>query len=253
MKRTFKRNWVLGLSIVLLPITWAFPIRAEEPERSETPRVLVLTDIGNEPDDAQSMVRFLVSANEFDVEGLVATTSTHLKDRVNPQMIVERVEAYGKVRDNLMTHADGYPTEEYLRERIKQGRPEYGMGGVGEGKDSEGSDWIIEVVDRDDPRPVWVTVWGGANTLAQALWKIEQTRSPEELGRFVSKLRVYTISDQDDAGPWLRETFPDLFYIVSPGGNYAKATWAGISGEKHYKFEGPDFSTVSARASANCR
>jgi hypothetical protein len=90
-----------------------------------------------------------------------------------------------------------------------------------------------------------VTVWGGANTLAQALWKVRQTRSPEELDRFVAKLRVYTISDQDDAGPWLRETFPDLFFIVSPGGNYAKATWAGISGEKHYKFTGPDFSLVS--------
>ena len=40
-------------------------------------RVLVLTDIENEPDDAQSMVRFLTYANQFDIEGLVATTSIH--------------------------------------------------------------------------------------------------------------------------------------------------------------------------------
>lgn len=44
---------------------------------SAKPRVLVLTDIENEPDDAMSMVRFLVYANQFDVEGLVATTSIH--------------------------------------------------------------------------------------------------------------------------------------------------------------------------------
>jgi hypothetical protein len=221
------------------------PARADDLPQEGRRRVLVLTDMGNEPDDSQSMVRFLLYTNEFDVEGLVATSSTHLKDRTNPQMIAERVEAYGEVRDNLLMHADGYPTEEFLRERIKSGRPEFGMKGVGEGKDSEGSDWIIAVVDRDDPRPVWVTVWGGANTLAQALWKVKHDRSPEEVERFVGKLRVYTISDQDDAGPWLRQNFPGLFYIVSPGGDYAKATWSGISGEKQYKFTGPDFSLVS--------
>jgi Protein of unknown function (DUF1593) len=39
-------------------------------------RVIVLSDIGNEPDDQMSLVRFLLYSNEFDVEGLVATTST---------------------------------------------------------------------------------------------------------------------------------------------------------------------------------
>jgi hypothetical protein len=244
MTRRETRTLALGIGAILT--LWSGDTgRADDRPRPDRPRVLVLTDIGNEPDDSQSMVRFLLHADEFDVEGLVATSSTHLKDRVNPRMIAERVEAYGKVRDNLLRHADGYPTEASLRERIKSGRPEFGMRGVGEGKDSEGSDWIIAVVDRDDPRPVRVTVWGGANTLAQALWKVKQARSPEEVERFVAKLRVYTISDQDDAGPWLRVTFPDLFYIVSPGGDYAKATWAGISGEKHYKFSGPDFSLVS--------
>lgn len=245
MKCRFERSWVISLVAIFLPATSVIPAHADDGPDPERHRVLVLTDIGNEPDDSQSLVRFLLYSNEFDVEGLVATTSTWLRDRINPEMISERVAAYGEVRDNLLKHADGYPTEDFLRERIKEGRAEFGMAGVGEGKDSEGSDWIIEVVDRDDPRPVWVTVWGGANTLAQALWKVRATRSPEELDRFVSKLRVYTISDQDDAGPWMRETFPDLFYIVSPGGDYASATWSGISGEKHYKFEGPDFSLVS--------
>ncbi|MDM7925288.1 MAG: DUF1593 domain-containing protein, partial [bacterium] len=45
----------------------------------------------------------------------------------------------------------------------------------------------------------------------------------------ISKLRVYTISDQDDSGIWIRNHFPDLFYIVSPGDDYGRATWSAIN------------------------
>ena len=180
-------------------------------------RVIVLTDIENEPDDAMSMVRLLTYANQWDVEGLIATTSVHQRDKTAAWRIREIVEAYGKVRDNLEKHEPGYPTADYLLSVIREGRPAYGMAAVGAGMDSPGSDRIIQVVDRDDPRPVWVPVWGGPNCLAQALWKVRATRSPAALDRFVSKLRVYTISDQDDSGPWMRKTFPDLFYIASPG------------------------------------
>ena len=76
------------------------------------------------------------------------------------------------------------------------------------------------------------------------------TRSDEELNRFVSKLRVYTISDQDDSGPWMREQFPELFYVASPGahagGGYHHATWSGISGDYfHGRFSGADFTLVT--------
>lgn len=212
-------------------------------------RVLVLTDIENEPDDAQSMVRFLTYSNQWDVEGIIATTSTHLRDRIAPARIKEIVTAYGKVRDNLLLHEKGYPETSYLLSIIKAGLPIYGLTGVGEGKDSEGSEWIIKTVDKKDDRPVWVPVWGGANCLAQALWKVRMTRSPEETKKFVAKIRVYTISDQDDTGPWLRKNFPDLFYIVSPGyyekGAYQYATWSGISGDERHGFGGADFSLVN--------
>ena len=181
------------------------------------PRVFVLTDIENEPDDAMSMVRFLLYANHYDIEGLAATTSVHQQNRVAPQRIRQIVEAYGKVRDNLEQHEAGYPAADYLLARVTEGIPVYGMQGVGKAKDSPAAEMLVEVVDRDDPRPVWVTVWGGPNVLAQALWKVRQKRSPEAVNAFVAQLRVYTISDQDDSGPWLREQFPQLFYIASPG------------------------------------
>ena len=118
---------------------------AVEFDETEKQRVIVLTDISNEPDDEESMVRFLVYSNEFDVEGLIATTSVWLRDKVRPERIKERVEAYGRVRPNLLKHASGYPTEEHLLRVIRTGRSEFGMEGVGEGKASEGSRHIIDV------------------------------------------------------------------------------------------------------------
>lgn len=152
-------------------------------------------------------------------------------------------EAYGKVRDNLLLHEPGFPTKNKLLSLVSEGLPEYGMNAVGEKKDSPGSDRLIEAVDKKDNRPLWVTIWGGANVLAQALWKVRDTRTEKQLAKFVAKLRVYTISDQDDSGPWIRKNFPSLFYIASPGahagGAYHFATWAGIAGDRfHARFSG---------------
>ena len=233
----------------LLVLAGLLPVRSQAQAPAQKLRVLVLTDIENEPDDAQSMVRFLTYSNQWDIEGLVATTSVHQKERVAPERIKQIITAYGKVRSNLLLHEKGYPETDYLMGIVKSGYPNFGMGAVGPGKDSEGSEWIISVVDKKDDRPVWIPVWGGANCLAQALWKVRQTRTHEDVDRFVAKLRVYTISDQDDSGPWLRKTFPNLFYIASPGfhagGAYHQATWSGISGDKfHGRFQGADFSLV---------
>ncbi len=232
------------LAAVLLTMLVVDPSAQLKAAESSRPRVIVLTDITNEPDDQESLVRFLVYANEFDVEGLIATTSTWLRHRTSVKNIHDCVDAYGKVRDNLIKHADGFPTLAHLKSVTKEGWPAFGMQGVGEGKTTAGSQHIIEVVDRDDPRPVWVTAWGGANCLAQALWDVRNSRSSAELDEFVAKLRVYTISDQDDSGPWMRRTFPKLFYIVSPGGErsaeYNQATWTGISGDLYY-LNGPGY------------
>jgi hypothetical protein len=192
-------------------------------------RLIVLTDIENEPDDSQSLVRLLTYANQIQIEGLIATTSIHLQKRVAPETIHRIVDAYGKVQPNLLKHEPGYPTAQALKTLIKKGLPVYGMGGVGEGKDSEGSAWIIRQLEKPDNRPVWVSVWGGVNTLAQALWTIQKTRTPEQAERLYRKLRVYTISDQDDSGPWIRKTFPGVFYVVSPGYGYEYATWLGMN------------------------
>jgi hypothetical protein len=192
-------------------------------------RLIVLTDMGADPDDQQSLVRLLLYSNQIDIEGLIATTSVWQKTRLRPEYITDIIRAYEQVRPNLANHEAGYPEAGDLLAMVKMGLPEYGMNGVGERRDSEGSEWILAALERDDPRPVWISVWGGVNTLAQALYKLESTRSPEEVERLIAKLRVYTISDQDDSGAWIRKRFPGLFYVVSPGDDYGSATWSAIN------------------------
>lgn len=244
------RSNLTGFRVWIIPVILLIMIFSCIEVAGEKPRIFVLTDIENEPDDAMSMVRFLVYSNQFDIEGLAATTSIHQRNKVAPLKIREIADAFGKVRDNLEKHEPGFPTVDYLNGLITEGLPEYGMNAVGEGKDSQASRLLIRAVDKNDPRPLWVTVWGGPNVLAQTLWSVRKTRSAEELRKFIARLRVYTISDQDDSGPWIRKEFPDLFYIVSPGfnsgGAYHAATWSGISGDYfHARCDGADFTLVT--------
>jgi hypothetical protein len=191
-------------------------------------RLIVLTDIGAEADDTESTVRLLLYSDVIDIQGLIATTSIW-RPSPQPDLIREVIRAYGKVHGNLVKHDPAFPPADALQSLVKTGMAEYGMKGVGENKDSEGSEWIIRTLEQNDDRPLWITVWGGPNTLAQALYKLRATRTPRELNRLIAKLRVYTISDQDDSGPWIRKNFPGLFYIVSPGGDYGASTWQGIN------------------------
>ncbi|HBH21498.1 MAG TPA: hypothetical protein DDX33_05955 [Rikenellaceae bacterium] len=190
-------------------------------------RLFVLTDVENEPDDSESLVRLMLYSNVIDIEGICATTSVHMKTSLHPQTIISVIDAYEKVRPNLLLHEPGFPTAEYLRSIVYEGQSGYGVGAIGKSKRSAGSDAIVRALLSDDPRPLWVTAWGGVNTLAQALETLRTTRTSRELKKILSKLRVYTISDQDDSGIWIRKNFPEVFYIVSPGG-YGASTWSGM-------------------------
>lgn len=183
------------------------------------PRLIVLTDIGGDPDDTQSLIRLMLYANEFEIEGLIASASGtpgELKENVTkPELIREVVAAYGQVRDSLSRHAAGYPTTEQLLAKVKSGNPIRGLAAVGAGHDTDGSRWIINVVDTSDTRPVHVAIWGGQTDLAQALWRVREDRGEDGVRKFLGKLRVYDIADQDGIQSWIHENFPDAFYILN--------------------------------------
>lgn len=81
----------------------------------EKPRVMVLTDA--EIDDQLSMVRFLLSSNEYEVEGIVTTSSQfHWEGHAwaGNEWLEPFLAAYREVYPNLVKHDASYPAPDYL-------------------------------------------------------------------------------------------------------------------------------------------
>ena len=214
---------------------------AAETTDPEKPRIVVMTDIGGDPDDRQSMVRFLLYCCDFDVEGLCTGFGHGHYEVTRPELIRDAVAAYGKVLPNLHKHRPDYPSHERLLSLIKDGHsgdPHR----VGPGMDSEASDWIIKVIDRDDPRPVWFSIWGGPRELAQAIWKVQTTRSAAKLAAFKRKIRVHSIADQDRTAGWVKQHHPDVFWV------YSNRLFRGIWKEGDQSIVSPEWLEKHVRA-----
>ena len=158
--------------LAVICVTMSLPLRADA-----RPRIIATTD--GEIDDRCSMVRFLLYANEWDIEGIIYNSSKfHWKGHrwAGEQWIEEDIARYESFYDTLKQHAQGFPTPDELRKLVWVGN----IDNVGEmGADTPGSNRIIEVLLDSDPGPVYLQAWGGTNTIARALWKIqhEQSRS----------------------------------------------------------------------------
>ncbi|NJL57782.1 DUF1593 domain-containing protein [bacterium] len=147
----------LLLSSVVSAVETASPAQGvvAQGSPSNKPRLLVLTDIGQDPDDEQSLVRLMLYANEFDIEGFIATSDIfETASTYSPDDIYEIVGDYATIHYNLQLHDPDYPDPSYLGSIIKRGNPVVGQRGqdlalsIGPDRDTEGSNWIIEVVDR---------------------------------------------------------------------------------------------------------
>lgn len=184
-------------------------------------------DRTSDPDDLQSIVRFLLYSNEFDIEGLVVSSAT-FANVAKKQNMLDVLAVYDKVHANLKTYDPLYPTAAALANVTFHGRSgtwgKTTTNNIGAGKDSEASEAIIAIVDKPDPRPVWFGIWGDCSNLAQAIWKVQNTRSAAELKAFLSKIRIHQIAHQDDTIDWLMSNFPELFII------YSKKTYQGMFG-----------------------
>jgi hypothetical protein len=197
---------------------------------NERTRLVVLADMGNEADEMQQMMHLLVYNNEIDIEGLFAVTGIWLhpnfkgdpyRRKLHPELFDSLINGYSKVFENLRLHANGWKSPEYLQSIVKTGQSNYGIDGVGEGKTSQGSEFLTKIILKDDPRPVYIVVNAGSNTLAQALWDYRNTHSKSEIDAFVSKLIVYENGAQDDAGGWIVSQFPAIHWIRSNYQTYA--------------------------------
>lgn len=199
-----------ALLLLLLLTTSTLSAQKPVPER---PRILISTDIGGtDPDDNQSMMHYLLYANEFDCEGLVSSPSF---GEGNKSEILRMIDLYEQDLPKLKEHAAEakspmayYPSPDYLRSITKQGR--HGrVPLVGYSTPTEGSEWIVRCARKQSDRPLYVLVWGGLDDVAQALHD-----APDIAGR----IRVYWIGGPNkkwgiNAYAYIIENFPDIWMI----------------------------------------
>lgn len=139
----------------------------------------------SDPDDVQSMVRLLLYANEFDIEGFIASAGT-VKMVAEKKNILAVLDEYDQVDENLRKHDARYPTAAALRAVTFEGKGnnhgvpiQWGCGKqphtdiIGEGMDSEASNAILAAADKPDARPIYIGVWGGPREVAQAIWTVK--------------------------------------------------------------------------------
>ena len=179
----------------------------------EKPRVIATTD--GEIDDRCSMVRFLMYANEWDIEGIVISSSNfHWKGHhwADEEWIDEDIDLYAKSYENLKRHDPDFPSPDALKKLVYIGN----IDNVGEmGKDTPGSDRIVQVLLDDEPGPVYLQAWGGTNTIARALWKI-QHEHPDQMEKVSKKAIIYIILDQDKTfRKYIQPNWPDLMVLGS--------------------------------------
>lgn len=161
----------------------------------QKPRVLVTSD--GEIDDQCSLVRFLLYANEWDIEGIITSSSQyhwHGHKWPGDDWVQPYLKAYAAVQPNLVQHDRRYPTAAFLQERTFLGNVQT------EGEMDEatpGSQHIVKVLlDESDDRPIWIQAWGGTNTIARALKTIEEDH-PEKMPHVAKKMRFFFIWEQD--------------------------------------------------------
>ncbi|MFM7057545.1 MAG: DUF1593 domain-containing protein [Planctomycetota bacterium] len=225
------------LLLSFLPTCCVFPACAQQQQQQQKrPRLAVLTDIGGDPDDQQSLIRLLLYTNELDVRLLIASaagTVGELRESVTrPELIHEIVDAWEKVLPRLQQQRSGWPAAAELRSRICSGNRYRGRMAVGDEHDTEASRRLMQEILAASPEdPLNISIWGGQTDFAQALWRAQKSSSADDFQRFCRSFRVYDINDQDSLAEWMRAEFPGLFYILAskpPGRDRRDGIYRGM-------------------------
>lgn len=200
-------------------------VAQEQTQEKVKARTVITTD--GEVDDMNSMLRYFLYANEMELEGIVLTSSMYHyagdeEAGIEPfrwtgtEWLSNMTDAYEEAYPNLITHAEGYPEPNYIRDVTKIGN----ITNAGEMEQvTEGSEFLKELFLEDDESDLYVQTWGGTNTTARALKSIqeeyENTDEWETIKQAVSdKLVLYIILDQDESySSYIATNWPDIRII----------------------------------------
>jgi len=208
------------------------------PAVSPTPKPRVIATTDGEVDDHSSMVRFLLYTCDFEVAGIVEVNSKWQPDGHSIEPWLEnQLAAYEQVLPNLRQHHPDYPDADFLRGLCRVGNENskdlWAAPAEMQTKDTPGEKLIIDTLLDNDPRPVHVLSWGGANTTASALWKLKTQYSMEEFDYAVSRIRIYCIAYQDGGGQWIQTNIPEACINETYG-------WVGVWNYESYDYAQPD-------------
>jgi hypothetical protein len=226
------RNTILLLSLLTLA---ACGLATKEEANSDPKKIrtVILTDMTH--DDGNSLIRYLYYASFFDLEGLIVTNQLpdYKYNESGPwDKAMGILTAYGRELPQLRKHDPALPDAEDLLAVTKRGRGTIpiiwltntlyfsnniadryvtsewdsvyfhdwvgeGLNPQGESKDSEGSDWLVSVFEKEDDRPIFVQAWGGTITFVQALHRFRQKHGEEKFRKLLPKLHLFGILFQD--------------------------------------------------------
>jgi hypothetical protein len=185
---------------------------------NERLRVVIETDAGGDPDDEQSLVRWLLYTSEWDVEAIVANRATaregenRNRERTGLGIVQQLVRAYGQCYPRLIEHDSSYPNPETLLSRVVAGYDDR----------NDAVDRLIGILDSQDPRPIWYADWGtdrgaATNNLKRALDQLRRERGQDTYATLKKKLRVFGYPELfGDHATKLAPPFPLLVNTFQP-------------------------------------
>jgi hypothetical protein len=204
----------LANAVILYALYGLLEVQASD--QHVKPCVIATTD--GEVDDRSSMIRFLLYSSDFDVIGIVQVNSKFQKSGHSGEKWIEaQIDEYEAVLPNLRVHNPDYPDADDLRSVLRLGNENrndlYIAPPDMSTKNTQGEQLIIQALLDDDPRPVHVLSWGGANTTASALWRLKYSGdyTPEQFNYAVSRIRIYCIWYQDGGGQWIEDNVKEAF------------------------------------------
>lgn len=221
---------ILAGSLALVSCQSDIESESNSPEKYRT---VILTDMTH--DDGNSLIRYLYYASLFELEGLIITNQLPDFNHDDPgpwQKAMSVLDAYKEELPQLRRHDPDLPDYEELLAVTKRGRGALpiiwltntlkfsdniadryvtsawdsvyyhdwigeGLTPKGEPKDSEGSDFLVQLFEKDDERPIFIQAWGGTITLVQALHRYRQKHGQEQFNKLLPKLHLFGILFQD--------------------------------------------------------